>query len=251
MAEGSYIFVSDVHLGAVGDSEGIREKRFVKFLEEIPEDTKGLFLLGDIFDFWVEYQDVVPRGFVRPLSELARLADRGVEIWYFAGNHDYWLKDYLRDEIGMHVVTDPYKILEVGGAVMCLGHGDGVGKHSLPTRFIFRFIRSPFWIAVLKFLHPWFIFRIAHAWSRSSRRKQGKRHYRFRGPEDPVYKFAEELGRSRHIDFFVFGHLHSGAAVKLPSGGSLYVLDEWGKGENYLNLSGMKISGRGLPNIDK
>lgn len=246
-----YFFVSDVHLGAVGDSEGAREKAFLKFLKDLPEDTRGLFFLGDIFDFWVEYRDVAPRGFVRVLGELARLADRGVEMWFFAGNHDYWVFDYLRDEIGMHIITDTYRVMEVAGRTVCMGHGDGVGRHSLSTRLIFRFIRSPFWIAVLKIIHPWFIFRIAHVWSRSSRRKQGKRHYKFRGTEDPIYRFADELGRTRRIDMYVFGHLHSPAVVDVPSGGRLFILDDWAAGCNYLNLSGMCISGRDFPKIEK
>lgn len=249
--EGKIFFVSDVHLGAPGDKEGVREKAFVSFLQTLPAGTEKLFLLGDIFDFWVEYRDVIPRGFVRVLAELAKLSDRGVEIWFFAGNHDYWVFDYLRDEVGMHIVTDPYRIMEIDGKTVCLGHGDGVGKHSLATMFIFRLIRSPFWIAVLKIIHPWFIFRIANIWSISSRRKQGKRHYRFRGTEDPIYKFADELGRTQKIDLFVFGHLHSAAQMDMPCGGRLVILEDWGKGENYLNFSGMYMSGRPLPKIEK
>lgn len=250
-AQGQYFFVSDVHLGAIGDNENIREKYFLSFLRNLPSDTKGLFLLGDIFDFWVEYRDVAPRGYVRVLGELARLADSGVEIWYFAGNHDYWLYDYLRNEIGLHVVTDKYSVMELEGKTICIGHGDGVGRHSLATMFIFRFIRSPFWTRVLKIINPWIIFRIAHVWSETSRRKQGKRHYKFRGEEDPIFIFADELGRTRKIDLYVFGHLHSPAHVKVPSGGELFILDDWGSGENYLNFSGMYMVGRDLPKIEK
>ena len=81
-SQGRYFFLSDVHLGEAGDAFGIREKRFLDFLRTLPGDTKGLFLLGDIFDFWVEYRYVVPRGYVRVLGELARLADSGVELWF-------------------------------------------------------------------------------------------------------------------------------------------------------------------------
>lgn len=246
-----HFFVSDVHLGAVGDTAGVRELEFLAFLRSLPEDTRGLYLLGDIFDFWVEYRDVAPRGYIRVLAELAKLSARGVDIWFFAGNHDYWVDDYLRDEVGVHIVTDKYRIVEIEGKTVCMGHGDGVGRHSLSTRFIFRFIRSPFWIAVLKIIHPWFIFRIAHVWSKSSRKKQGKRHYKFRGEDDPVFKFADEMGRSRKIDLYVFGHLHSPAEVDVPSGGKLFILDDWGRGANYLNFSGMYIEGRGLPKMEK
>ncbi|MBP5758891.1 MAG: metallophosphoesterase, partial [Bacteroidales bacterium] len=87
-------FVADTHFGAPPDSRG-READFVRWLDVIKDDAKTLFLLGDIFDFWFSYKHVVPRGFVRVLGKLAELADSGVEIHFFTGNHDMWVFDYL------------------------------------------------------------------------------------------------------------------------------------------------------------
>ena len=54
-------FASDVHLGLDLKDPKDREARFVAFLESIPKDkTESLYLLGDIWDFWYEYHDVVP-----------------------------------------------------------------------------------------------------------------------------------------------------------------------------------------------
>ena len=80
-------FVSDTHFGAPPDSRG-READFVRWLDKVKADGNKLFLLGDIFDFWFSYKHVVPRGFVRVLGKLAELADSGVEICFFTGNHD-------------------------------------------------------------------------------------------------------------------------------------------------------------------
>ena len=94
-------FASDQHLGAPNDAESrIRELRFVKWLDEIKPDCQVLFLLGDLFDFWYEYKQVVPRGFVRTLGKLAEFADSGIQIYFFTGNHDLWMRDYLEREIG-------------------------------------------------------------------------------------------------------------------------------------------------------
>ena len=68
----AYYFVADVHLGLkVGNPEE-REQYFIAFLEGLGADTAGLFLLGDIFDFWYEYKYVIPRGYTRVLGALAR-----------------------------------------------------------------------------------------------------------------------------------------------------------------------------------
>ena len=97
MAEkGKIYFISDVHLGLYPPEKSlIRERLLVNWLDGIKEDAAELYLLGDIFDFWHEYRYVAPRGFTRFLGKVAELADRGVQLHYFTGNHDIWIYDYL------------------------------------------------------------------------------------------------------------------------------------------------------------
>ena len=90
-AGGKYYFISDVHLGVSGCDRQELEARFVSLLDSIGPDAGGVFLLGDIFDFWYEYRYVIPRGHTRALGALARLTDKGVPVWFFPGNHDVGL----------------------------------------------------------------------------------------------------------------------------------------------------------------
>ena len=65
-------FASDFHLGSPNYEESLkREKKIISWLNEIEIDAKKIYLLGDIFDFWFEYEKVVPKGFVRLLAKLA------------------------------------------------------------------------------------------------------------------------------------------------------------------------------------
>jgi UDP-2,3-diacylglucosamine hydrolase len=101
-------FASDNHLGAPTQAKSApRERLFVQWLDEIKEDAAVIFLLGDLFDFWFEYKTVVPKGFVRVLGKLAELADAGIPIHFFVGNHDMWMLDYLEKEIGIVVHYQP------------------------------------------------------------------------------------------------------------------------------------------------
>ena len=64
-------FASDNHLGTPNLIESQkREKIFVKWLDKIKEDAHSIYLLGDLFDVWIEYKHVVPKGFVRVLGML-------------------------------------------------------------------------------------------------------------------------------------------------------------------------------------
>ena len=92
-------FIADTHLGLEYQDPVKRERQFASFLESLPEETSRVYLLGDIFDFWYEYKDVIPRKFTRTLGALAHLADRGVELFFINGNHDVWTYSYLQKEI--------------------------------------------------------------------------------------------------------------------------------------------------------
>ena len=71
-------FASDFHLGSPNLEESHkREKKIVQWLTEIEKDAKAIYLVGDIFDFWFEYNKVVPKGFVRLLGKIASITDNG------------------------------------------------------------------------------------------------------------------------------------------------------------------------------
>ena len=77
-------FSSDNHLGLDSLIESHdREKIFVKWLDSIRHDAEIIFLLGDLFDFWFEYKEAVPKGFTRSLGKLAELSDMGIKIYFF------------------------------------------------------------------------------------------------------------------------------------------------------------------------
>ena len=230
MAEsGRYYFVSDVHLG-VGDPDGTRERAFADYLRSIPADAEGVFLLGDIFDFWVDYHDVVPRGHVRVLSALQELAGR-TEVWFFRGNHDWWVSDYFEQELGVHIAREPYRVMDLGGRKVCMGHGDTLGCRDAKSKLIFYVFRNRACIALLKCLHPRWVFSLARAWSAHSRRRHTAPP-QLDIPKSGIYHFADEVGKEHDVDLYVFGHGHVAGHVKVESGGELHLLGVWSKPED-------------------
>ena len=111
MSLGSNIyFASDLHLGAPDPQASlVREKHFVRWLESIRGDVAELYLVGDLFDFWFEYKKAVPKGYVRLLGKLAELADEGVKIHFFYGNHDLWQRDYFKDQLNADIPPAPIR----------------------------------------------------------------------------------------------------------------------------------------------
>ncbi|MBQ9192705.1 MAG: UDP-2,3-diacylglucosamine diphosphatase [Bacteroidales bacterium] len=233
MARNLTYFVSDVHLGLqVADPSG-REARFVAFLRGIPAaETEAVYLLGDVWDFWYEYRDVVPKGYVRVFAALQDLMDAGVKVYFFQGNHDIWTYSYF-EELGMRRCVQPY-VTDIGGKAFCLGHGDGLGPGDRGYKFLRSVFHNRFLQACFSTLHPWIAFRLGNGWSRRSR--LGKSiGYDFKGESEPLYRFCEAFNAAQAapVDFFVFGHYH--CAVDLPVGPArLLVLRDWIMTSNWL-----------------
>ena len=236
MEKSLYYFVSDVHLGLNVDDPEERERRFCRFLSELPPETKELYLLGDIFDFWVEYRYVVPAGFVRTLGKLAELSDRGVRLYLFKGNHDCWTFGYLEKELGATLLEQPF-YTEIAGKRFCLGHGDGVGKTDLKFGMLRKLFYSSTAIRMLKAIHPRWTFALGLGWSKRNRLKHDQVEFDLK--DTGIYEYFSE-NRER-ADFFIFGHYHSHEILELDQS-RLYVLGDWIKSCGAACFDGEKLT---------
>ena len=227
----SVYFISDLHLGAKYLIPPLDyERRVVEFLYSIKDKASHLYLLGDILDYWFEYSTVVPRGYVRFFGALASLADCGVKLTWIVGNHDIWLFDYLRNEIGMEVV-DGGLVVEHSGKRFYLAHGDALGSLKPGFKFIRAIFRNKFCQWFYKLIPPCWTVPFAHAWSAHSR-ENGKK-YVVKEPESDRYvQFAYEYNAQNsgsEADFFVFGHRHvvfNYHPEKMPKS-AVIILGDW------------------------
>lgn len=234
-------FVADVHLGLDVQDPADRERRFVSFLKSIPADrTAALYLLGDVWDFWYEYRDVVPKGYARVFSALMDLMDAGVDVYFFQGNHDVWTYSYF-EELGMKKLVQP-ACVTIGGKVFCLGHGDGLGPVPSGYRFLRRIFHCRLLQVLFSMLHPWIAFRLGNSWSKHNRLARHE-EYVYKGASEPLTVFAERYSAEHHVDYFIFGHYHSGISMKLSSGAEMFILKDWMNSSPYLYFDGISITG--------
>ncbi|MFG6396516.1 MAG: UDP-2,3-diacylglucosamine diphosphatase [Muribaculaceae bacterium] len=238
-------FISDLHLGASYlDEPKSHERRVVRFLNSIADEADELYLLGDILDYWYEYRTVVPRGYIRFFGALSALADKGVKITWFIGNHDIWLFDYLAQEIGLRVV-DGYEVREIYGKRFFLSHGDGLGK--LPPTF--RLLRATFRNRVCQKLyaaiHPRWTIPFAHKWSNHSRDFDNSTPM-FKGEHnEPLISFCRQYlsETDPSIEYFVFGHRH--ILLDFPLGvnnSRMIILGDWIRQFSYGVFDGNRFS---------
>ncbi len=220
-------FASDFHLGAPSYAESrIRENRIVDWLNFIEPTCSELFLMGDVFDFWFEYKNVIPKGFIRLQGKLAQMADAGVKIYFFKGNHDMWVNDYFTKEIGIEIISDELKI-ERNGKKFYLHHGDGLGPGDKQYKFLRKIFRNPLCQWLFGILPPRIGMGIANAWSGSSRIASNKKEV-FLGDENEwLAIYAKEQLQKEQFDYFIFGHRHLPLDIKLNDNSRYVNIGEW------------------------
>ena len=228
-------FLSDFHLGAKYiDNPRKQEQRIVSFLESIRNDAKEIYLLGDILDYWFEYRYVVPKGYVRFFGKIAELADSGIKIYWFIGNHDIWIFDYLPSELGVEIV-DGSQIKQIDGKTFFIAHGDGLGDESRSFRMLRALFRTRFCQRLYAGIHPRWTVPFALNWSRSNRVNGEDRPF---GCDEPLQRFVTNYKEDQKIDYFVFGHRHVAVDKSIGNNSRLIILGDWIKLYSYAVYDG-------------
>lgn len=239
--KGKIYFVSDVHLGAPAlKNNHERELLFAKWLDEIKTDVEELYLMGDIFDFWYEYKKVAPRGFTRILGRIADLTDKGIPVYFFPGNHDLWVYDYMPEELGVTVYHQEI-VKTIKGKKFFLAHGDGLDAEDKGYIRLKKIFTSKTMQWIFSRLHPNFAFFIAHRWSKSSRLSDLISESDFLVKTDGMYKFAGDFLRNEFVDYFVLGHRHQMINEPMTEKTRFILLGDWIKSFSYGVFDGEKF----------
>lgn len=235
-------FASDFHFGAPDyESSLVREKKVVRWLDSIQDDAGAILLMGDMFDFWFEYKHVVPKGFVRFLGKVAEIADKGVPIWFFLGNHDMWMFDYFPKELGVKMISDP-TVFKINNKIFYLGHGDALGPGDFFFKLVRVFFRSKACQWFFSRIHPNGALGFAHYWSAVSRKNHNHNDNEFLGEENEwLFIHSSEVEAKKHHDYYIFGHRHLPMNLKVSETSNYINLGEWINFCTYLTFDGTNV----------
>jgi len=136
------LLLSDVHLSAA--HAGITA-RFLHCLEHQLQGVDQLFILGDLFEFWIG-DDAADDLAVRVSSSLASIAEAGVQIYFMHGNRDFLLGADYAASAGMQLLADP-TIVQSGNQRILLAHGDAWCIDDRAYQALRQQVRDPVWQA--------------------------------------------------------------------------------------------------------
>jgi UDP-2,3-diacylglucosamine hydrolase len=228
-------FLSDAHLGADSEQkEKLKEKKLLTFFDQIKEDGDFLYILGDLFEFWFEYENVIPKNHFKILIKLKELTQRGLKVIYIAGNHDFWLGDFLKTEIGIKIYKEPISVEHQGKRILLI-HGDGLAKRDKGYRILKKILRNKTNIWFYRQLPPDLGIPLAKKVASLSRSHTSQKDYQ---PEDYI-NFAREKIQQGY-DAVIMGHTHYPMIKDLGKGIYLNIGD-WIENFTYGKLKDSKF----------
>ena len=193
--------ISDSHFGLELENFPDKERRklFFQFLDKIDKEAETLVLLGDIFDFWFEYKNVIPKIYFDILKKLSDFAENH-EIIFIGGNHDMWANGFL-ESIGIRVFPEDFE-LKFEDKNIFLAHGDVLRKTDLGGRLTRLIMGNRFSKFLYKLIHPDLGVALAHFVSRQSRVRSLREE--IKNPVNPTIHEILEDG----YDAVIHGHIH-------------------------------------------
>lgn len=230
-------FISDAHLcGGNKEIEEEKERRLLNFLEYAKSRFDMLCICGDLFDFWFEYRHAVVNRYYKILYKLSSLVDAGIKIHYVAGNHDFWMRDFLTKEVGIQIHKEVFETT-LNKHRIYAKHGDGIYKKDRGYLLLKAVLQNKLAIQFYRCIHPDIGVPIAQFCSNMSRDRT--KHREFKGAE--AYKTYAQDKLQEGFDIVVLAHTHYPHLEQLQ-GGCYLNLGDWISHFTFGTISDKEVS---------
>lgn len=216
MSVPEHIFLADVHLGAFPEEQEKKlQSDLIALIDYCEKQKISLHILGDLFDYWMEYPGRTP-DLGRELLDRFEVYNRHTgKITYITGNHDNWTAGHF-EQRGFHVQPD-YLVLNTGEQRIFLHHGDGMSdsKMGLPRPFFHRLLRHKMFVGLYQKVLPEKAgLRLMKAFSNANKAKNKT------NPEK-LNKWASSFLSASPYHVIISGHDHIPRMETFPHG--LYI----------------------------
>jgi UDP-2,3-diacylglucosamine hydrolase len=145
---GRSLFIADLHLT---DERPQANGRFFHFLEHIAPGADALYILGDLFEYWVGDDDMRSSIAVACAQRIKALVASGTPVFFMHGNRDFLLASRYAEQSGMRLLTDPTPVNLYGTATLLM-HGDTLCTDDTQYQRLRGWIRKPWMLRLLRAL---------------------------------------------------------------------------------------------------
>jgi UDP-2,3-diacylglucosamine hydrolase len=226
------LFISDLHLA---EERPATTARFERFLAQVVPGADALYILGDLFEYWVG-DDGLELEFPGRIAAMLRTAARATPACFMHGNRDFMVASRFCAETGIRLLADP-TVIDLYGERALLMHGDTLctGDHAY---LAFRAqVRNPAWQAAA--LARPIAERVAIARGMRSQ-SEGAKEGKVEAIMDVAPEAVEQAFVSSGCRLLIHGHTHRPARHEHLAGGRAcvrWVLPDWYEAGGYLEAT--------------
>lgn len=209
------LFISDIHLGGFSKQENQRiENELIQLIDYCEQHNFRIAILGDLFDYWMEYPNHVPNLGQTLLDRFESFNKKVGTSLYITGNHDNWTRDHLSNR-GFYLQHNQYEFSINNQKIMAL-HGDGLADsdYNLSRPLIHKFLRNELFLNIYQtMLPPRAGIKTMKYFSRFSRYIDDETDN-----SEKLNNWAKEQLTKTGVDIILCGHDHLPRAKHFPYG---------------------------------
>lgn len=223
------LFISDLHLA---DERPEINSLFFRFMNEAARGSDALYILGDLFEYWVGDDQLDHDPLARSVTDSIRhLSDTGTSVYFMHGNRDFLIGERFAREAGLAILADP-TLVELDGQKMLLMHGDTLCTDDTAYQKFRAQTRTAEWQKAA-LANP---YEARQQLAQSMRtRSDAEKNQKREEIMDVSNATVEEAFRKHHYPLMIHGHTHRPATHRLSVDGyacERWVLADWhGRGE--------------------
>ena len=216
------IFIADAHLVSAGDTN---YRLLLRFLQGLEGKLDTLYIMGDLFDFWLGFPSHPFTQYDAVIDALERLVARGCRLVYFEGNHDFHLGTIFSQRLKAEIHTGP-AIEYIQGKRLYLCHGDQINREDRNYRLLRFLLRTRLVAASVRHFPP--------VWAEKVRcrlQKRSQSGYIVKTARWDYRRILLDFGRALQVqgcDGLVTGHFHLALRENVPgSAFAVLSLGDW------------------------
>lgn len=225
-----YLFVSDCHLT---ETDTLTTKQFIDFLNKQARQADKLYILGDLFDYWIGDDDGIPR-FSTAIAALKNLSEY-TEVFFMHGNRDFLIDSVFSEATHCRLLEEAVRV-NLNGVATLLLHGDTLCTQDHAYQRYRKLSRHPLTRKLILKTGLKMRQRVAQLLKTISRNKKKTTETEIMDTEE---KTVVEFARHYQVDKIIHGHTHRPNRHPIDLGdriGERIVLGSWQQQCNYLRV---------------
>jgi UDP-2,3-diacylglucosamine hydrolase len=225
------LFISDLHLCS---SHPHVTELFLLFAHDIAPKADSLYILGDLFEYWIGDDDLADPFNHSIAQTLREIADDGVKLYFMHGNRDFLLGEKFATTCGGTLLNDPL-LIDLYGTKTLLSHGDALCTADAEYMAFRQQVRDPTFQQ--QFLAKPLSERRATVEKMRAQSEQSKK-IKSMDIMDVTESAVHDLLRQYHYPRLIHGHTHRPALHQHNVDGKTsarYVLKDWNETGGYLH----------------